>query len=240
MMPLSILRLGRILIPPRLRPAMKRALRRTPAGFKYREELDYWRDQWRRGLFENSYYRSHMLAMAEENDERFIDQKIIADFGCGPQGTLTWAKSAKARIGIDVLADAYSDFDIRNHDMIYITCTENSIPLPSNYVDVLFTMNAIDHVSHLEHICAEIVRILAPGGSFIGSFNLLEPPTFSEPQTLTEDRIKTVLLRRLRVASYRTAKRSSSGSVYQNFYDGNINPATLDRGDFLWVRAIKP
>ena len=56
--------------------------------------------------------------------------------------------------------------------MCYVRSTEKTIPLPSNYVDVLFTLNAIDHVARFEVMCKEILRILAPGGDFFASFNL--------------------------------------------------------------------
>jgi len=55
------------------------------------------------------------------------------------------------RIGIDVLADCYADEftdNILSHGMIYLKSTEQVIPLPSAMVDILFTMNAIDHVDH--------------------------------------------------------------------------------------------
>jgi hypothetical protein len=55
-------------------------------------------------------------------------------------------------------------------------------------------------------VCNELLRILAPGGSFFGSFNLGEPATFNELLTLTEPMLHHALLRHLRVESYRTAR----------------------------------
>src|SRR5262245_31183502 len=74
-------------------------------------ELEFWRG--RRaidaGRFRNAHYRRLMLAMAEEPDSSFLAGKVVADFGCGPRGSLVWATDATVRIGIDVLADRYCD-----------------------------------------------------------------------------------------------------------------------------------
>jgi hypothetical protein len=155
-------------------------------------------------------------------------------------GSLCWATPARTRIGIDTMADAYSKFPIREQDMVYIASTERRIPLPSSYVDVLFTLNALDHVSFLRPMCAELLRILTPGGSFFGSFNLGEPATFSEPMTLTEKKIERELLGHLEVTSYlRAAAAGPKDGTYSNFRVPTAPAPPPDTG-ILWVRARKP
>ena len=61
-----------------------------------------------------------MLAMAEESTQRFISGKVVADFGCGPRGSLAWAASAAIKV----------------------------IPLPSDFIDVMFTMHAMRYVDN--------------------------------------------------------------------------------------------
>jgi ubiquinone/menaquinone biosynthesis C-methylase UbiE len=192
-----------------------------PSRFKYPEEITYWQNEWNAGRFSNDYYEQTMLMLAHEPDGEFLQDKIVADFGCGPQGSLCWAKTARVRIGIDVLADAYSQFGIRDHNVTYISSNERSIPLPSNYVDVLFTMNAMDHVSSFPKMAAEVVRVIVPGGLFVGSFNLGEPPTFSEPQALTEDRVRKILLRHFVIELAHSAARGPKGDVYQYIRKGS-------------------
>jgi SAM-dependent methyltransferase len=209
-----------------------------PTLFKHQDEIDYWRREWKAGCFANDYYRHTMLGMAGQDDDTFLKGKIVADFGCGPQGSLEWANAAKIRIGIDVLANAYSEFGIASHSMVYVCSSERGIPLPSNYIDVLYTMNAVDHVSNLRAMCQEIVRVLAPGGLFLGSFNLWEKATFSEPQTLTEEILQAELLRHLRVDFYRIAPPGPKGDTYAPFFERRY----IDRpceGAHLWVRATK-
>jgi SAM-dependent methyltransferase len=212
-----------------------------PAPEKGSSELAFWKNEYERegGKFENSWYRKNMLAMASEDDDTFLSNKIVADFGCGPRGSLEWATSAKERIGIDVLADAYvATFDLSKQSMQYINSSETSIPLPANHVDVLYTVNAIDHVDNFECMCKELLRILKPGGEFIGSFNLHEPATPCEPQTLDEELIREHLLRHLQIKSYRVAPKGPDGQRYIHFWD---NKPVQDKEEaFLWVRATKP
>lgn len=202
-------------------------------------ELQYWQTRWEReqGMFENSFYEHLMLGMAGERDASFLHDKIVADFGCGPRGSLCWAKGARIRIGIDVLVESYTSFNIASHDMCYIRSTEKTIPLPSDYVDVLFTLNALDHVSNFEKMCSEALRIIAKGGEFIGSFNLNQPPTFTEPQVLTEERIKQALVNHLQLTSYRLAPRGPQGDVYLYFFEKSGIPGAEPQ--ILWVRGKK-
>lgn len=206
-------------------------------------ELSYWRSRrkFNKGKFNNSHYERLMLAMAEEHSDNFLKGKIVADFGCGPCGSLVWARSASLRIGIDVLADRYADeftSNITSHGMIYLKSTENVIPLPSNFVDIMFTFNAMDHVDNFPAICAEIIRVLKPGGEFIGSFNLEEPASPCEPQQLNEKVIKEHLLNSLKVQSFRITKIGPKGNDYAHFFDGQLSYETGEQG-YLWVRAMK-
>jgi SAM-dependent methyltransferase len=238
-MQLSAIRKFRFFLPRSLRPTLKGMLAAFTPWFKYQEEIGFWREyrDQNGGTIPNEHYERTMVGMSGGNAD-FLAGKIVADFDCGPAGSLNWARAARLRIGIDALADHYAEFGIASHPMVYVVSSERRIPLPSNYVDVMFTMNAMDHVAHFPAMCKEIVRILAPGGLLIASVNLDEPPTFSEPQTLTEQSVRRFLLGRLLIESYRTAAHSSAGSTYENFFiPGYVAPESGQR--FLWVRARK-
>ncbi|NMC49333.1 MAG: class I SAM-dependent methyltransferase [Desulfovibrio sp.] len=162
---------------------------------KYESELQYWMKcfvkEGRR--FDNKHYADRCLQMAQEPDDTFLRDKVVADFGCGPRGSLAWTQAPAIRIGIDVLASTYINCFgqcMLDHNMIYVTSTETIIPIPSASMDVMFTMNAMDHVDDLSNMSAEVLRIMKPGGLFLGSFNLHEPATSCEPQTLTEELIR--------------------------------------------------
>jgi SAM-dependent methyltransferase len=211
-----------------------------PTSFKYRRELAYWDYQWKKEgrAFENSWYKQLMLAIAEEDDEDFISGKVIADFGCGPRGSLCWATGAERRIGIDVLANVYRRFGTDAHNMEYLESSENEIALPADSVDIMFTLNAMDHVDDFDAMCQEILRVLKPGGTFVGSFNLEEPATFAEPQCLTEQNVNDALLRHLKIESYRVASQGPGEDTYHHFFDNSEPPTSGER--YLWVRARKP
>lgn len=210
----------------------------------YTSELSFWKSKFEEDneVFKNECYQRFMLAMAEQNDDEFLRGKIVADFGCGPRGSLVWVKSASLRIGIDVLADRYSDefsSNIISHGMIYLKSTEKVIPLPADFVDVMFTLNALDHVKDFSTMCREIIRVTKPGGLFIGSFNLEEPPTQTEPQRLNEKIIRENLLNFLEVLSYRVTrkiKNQGPNGVYSPFFDGSESYQQGQKG-ILWVKA---
>ena len=204
---------------------LKHVLRHIKAIFvsKNKAELSFWKRKVKadHGKFENSHYKKVMLGMAEESSDSFIKGKVIADFGCGPRGSLVWASAALSRIGIDVLADSYADEftdNITSHGMIYLKSTEYVIPLPSDFVDIMFTLNALDHVDNFSDMCNEIIRVLKPGGEFIGSFNLEEPASLCEPQQLNEKIIQENLLNSLEIQSYRISKKGPIGNIYSSFF----------------------
>ena len=98
----------------RLPPPVIAALRPIRDRFltKRHAELEYWRHQHDLGggqFSTGDYYERLLLAIAGEPDAAFLSGQVVADFGCGPQGSLAWATPAAIRIGIDVLADRYCD-----------------------------------------------------------------------------------------------------------------------------------
>ena len=113
-----------------------------------------------------------------------------------PHGSVTWLNNAKLAIGLDPLVSEYMQFEIDRHDMLYLQAEAEAIPFPDNCVDVVFSMNSLDHVHHLSTTSREIRRILKPGGCFIGSLNLHEPATPAEPWTLTEEFLEKRLFHR--------------------------------------------
>jgi len=168
-----------------------------PKKFKYTAEYWFWKT---RVMMEgpnlaNDFYEDMIVKKtAGLDDSSFVDGKVIADFGCGPRGSLCWATGATRRIGIDVLIDQYKKLGIEKHNMDYVKSSETEIPLETDSVDIMVTVNAIDHVMDFPAMCRELCRILKPGGMLIASINLDEAPTFCEPQTLTMEMVEEHLL----------------------------------------------
>jgi hypothetical protein len=75
----------------------------------------------------------------------FSGVKFVLISVAGRWEVFSWATPARERIGTDVWL-TFAKYSIAQHDMVYVSSTERKIPLPSNYVDVLFTLNALDHI----------------------------------------------------------------------------------------------
>lgn len=210
---------------------------------KYIEELNYWRNRFtlEGGHFDNEHYENLMMNILRNKDQSFFEGKIVADFGCGPRGSLKWLKGAKIKIGLDVLIPEYMACfpgELKTHDMIYTTTSESHIPLPDNFVDALFTINSFDHAASPRLMAKELVRIMAKGALFAASFNLYEPSTPTEPQTLKMEDIERYFLPFLKNADIRIAAKDDS--VYGNMLANNLlkeaDPATPS---VLWLTGNK-
>jgi SAM-dependent methyltransferase len=209
---------------------------------KYQAELNYWKELYSTSdnNFNNSWYANIMIPMSGEINDEFLRNKIVADFGCGPAGSLLWAKAARERIGIDVLSDKYAKlFDLTKHDIRYVTCSETHINLEDNSVDMLYTLNAMDHTEFFDIISRECLRILKPGGQFFGSFNLNEPVTVNEPQVLTESLIQRHILQYLECTSYRLTEKGLEGGRFNHFFEHDDLPSGIQKECILWVRGNK-
>ena len=164
---------------------------------KYKGEMSFWKAYYIQNGFDNRVYEKMMLNIMGENDDSSFEGKVVADFGCGPQGSLVWTDKPKTKIGIDVLATRYFEefpSELQKHDMIYVQSSENVIPIASDYVDYLITINSLDHVYNLDLISKELKRILKPNGILLAAFNLNEPETECEPQKLTINKLNDELL----------------------------------------------
>ncbi len=217
---------------PVLRPFFKTRIKRWA-------EFTYWKEQWEKegGTFANAHYKPLMLAVAGENDAEFLRDKHVADFGCGPRGSLCWAKDARSRIGIDVLIDQYAKLGIAEHDMVYVCNTEKWIPLPDNYIDVMFMINSLDHCSDLGSSCKEILRVMKKGALLVGSFGLEEEMSAAEPTTLTMKKLNGCLLDKFRIERMILGPKGPDGDTYCHM----ANPPEIipDGPRILWVRATK-
>ena len=211
---------------------------------KHEAELKFWRERFsaENGKFNNAHYETIMLGIAKETDESFWENQVVADFGCGPRGSLTWAKAPSLRIGIDVLVPQYlEEFgnNMVSHNMVYVPSNERYIPIPNETIDCLCTINSLDHVENLERMCQEMLRIMKPKALLLASFNLNEPASPCEPQTLTEQLLEKMLLRYFDIETYRLAHKIE-GATYADFINNKLlDSLAPDEEGILWVRARK-
>ncbi|NET56577.1 MAG: class I SAM-dependent methyltransferase [Symploca sp. SIO2E6] len=91
--------------------------------------------------------------------------KILVDVGSGPRGILKLLKFKKG-IAIDSLMEAYQEkgYSFENTDFIPIQATSEQIPLVSEYADVVFSINMLDHAQDVIKSLNEMYRILKKDG----------------------------------------------------------------------------
>lgn len=210
---------------------------------KYAGEVAYWQSRADvEGLLGNAHYRELMLLLSGKGEDFFSD-KIVGDFGCGPRGSLEWMAQARSRIGIEVLANEYMRFGIRRHKMIYVRNSETEIPLPDGYLDVIFSVNSIDHAVDVERMIDECFRVLAPGGLMAMSINLDEPPSPTEPNMLTWKFVERTIIGRLHNPRFKISPRAAGPNKYVHLYawarDGVEPPPYGGSWGLGWVAGEK-
>ncbi len=210
---------------------------------KVNAELEYWQSRKDiEGTLGNSHYEKIMLSVAGK-EKSFFDQKIMADFGCGPRGSLEWADNASERYCIDVLVEEYRSMGIDDHYAKYIESSEEIIPLPDESVDFIISLNAIDHAEKWEDMMRECIRILKPGCLFAMSINLDEPPSPAEPNTLTEAEILNVLDGHVEVQRKAISNRSKGSDKYLYLYewaDTGVSPPPYNGSwGIMWISGVK-
>jgi ubiquinone/menaquinone biosynthesis C-methylase UbiE len=152
---------------------------------KEKHEFDYWNNRKNiEGNLRNEHYEYFFTEHFGLNHAYYQD-KIIADIGCGPRGSLEWAHMAKRRIGIDPLSDEYLKLGTSTHKMEYICAYAEDIPIEDAMCDTIFSFNSLDHVSNVEKTISEIKRITKKGGYFLLLVEVNHPPKPCEPHFLT-------------------------------------------------------
>lgn len=112
--------------------------------------------------------------------------KAVLDIGCGPCGSLEWAKDARERVGIDPLADKYRKLARDNQAMTYCSAPSEAIPFADGQFDVVTTFNSLDHVDDVDATIREIKRVTAPTGRILLIVEIGHAPTPTEPHYLDE------------------------------------------------------
>lgn len=244
----AIWRTSRAIMPRSWRRAIESSpfaggLRATLGQSKQDAEFAYWRNQHLQGggdLRRDDYYRSLMLQIADWPDERGFEDRVVVDIGCGPRGSLCWMSQARLRIGVDPLADAYRELGIADQPMNYLGAGAERLPLGNETVDVVLTVNALDHVDDVDQACAEIRRILKPGGLFIGSINLREVPTATEPSIVTREKVESDLISGWRIERLHVFPECDVPGDAYRYAKHPPPPEYRAEMMVLWCRARKP
>jgi SAM-dependent methyltransferase len=100
----------------------------------------------------------------------------ILDLGCGDgRAVELLAKFDSPRYtGVDIEASPEVGSRTRT-DADFQTYDGQNLPFPDRTFDIVYSRQVFEHIRHPDNVAAEVLRVLKPGGSFVGSLSYLEP-----------------------------------------------------------------
>lgn len=114
-----------------------------------------------------------------------LDGRTVADIGCGPYGILTGVAEEAGRfrrrpllVGVDPLMRFFvSQIGIlRSRENVRLYCARaEELPLADGCCDLVFCVNALDHMDQPESSIRELRRVLRPGGTCAVSLHTVTP-----------------------------------------------------------------
>ncbi len=159
---------------------------------KYSAELVFqaqWADEFQNNKAKVEEYYKKYRFLGEIIEKCNIDyRKKILDVGCGISSVLHFIDGEK--FGIDPLADEYKKFYEYPEDIKIIKASGENIPFSSEYFDVIFSTNVLDHVSDAEKSISEIYRVLKRRGYFILTIEIFKSNArrdSAHPHSFTKD-----------------------------------------------------
>ena len=137
---------------------------RTPAIKRFDSNEEYFKQR----VADTSHYRKLFAPFAS------FEGKTVLDLGCN-RGYLLHSflqHEEFTPIGADLvpyyLKDARRDY---GGIIEFVQSTPTGVPLPSESVDVVYTIDTVEHLSKPKEIFADMYRVLKPGGLFLVHFN---------------------------------------------------------------------
>ncbi|MBI3029531.1 MAG: class I SAM-dependent methyltransferase [Candidatus Rokubacteria bacterium] len=100
--------------------------------------------------------------------------KSVAELGCSTGYLLKAFRQQEqfSPIGIDIDRSALARGRAEHGNGIhFVESTASGIPLPNESVDVVYTVDTVEHLSRAEDIFRECYRLLRPGGVFLVHFH---------------------------------------------------------------------
>ena len=163
----------------------------------------------------NHHYEPFFTEYFGFSKEDYKGKKVM-DIGCGPRGSLEWAKGAEERIGLDTLAEKYVKMEGKNHEMIYVKAGSENVPFDDAHFDFVSSFNSLDHVDDLSKSIQEIKRVVKAGGHFLLISDIHSYPTICEPSAFQWDIIKSF--------------EPEFTVVKENHYEGNLMYSSIREG----------
>ena len=180
---------------------------------KEREELDFWLNVWNKKILDTGCWTEDVYSLIGEEKRiesyenqrekegkaqgyrilslarkprNYFDGKVVIEIGQGCCGLLEMS-NARIKIAIEPLAEQFRDNNLllqNERGAVYLSCGAESMPLLSEYADIVIASNCLDHVDDIGQSIAEIYRVLKIGGEVFINVEIDHPPTACEPHSL--------------------------------------------------------
>lgn len=137
---------------------------RTPAITRFNSDKEYFEQR----VADTSHYRTLFSPFVS------FEGKTVLDLGCNRGYLLhSFLQHEKFNaIGADLVSYYLKDARREYGDRIqFIQTTPASIPLPDNSVDVVYTIDTVEHLSQPKELFNEVFRVMKPGGQYLVHFN---------------------------------------------------------------------
>ena len=150
------------------------ALRSGGLSRKNAMEIEHFRNSFRPAVPARKSYARRISALPHPTT---TSETLVLDVGCGPYDSISALPGI--HVFLDDIMDLYIDELGAGFDGICISARTELMPLRDDSIDVLYSINMIDHVDDMPAALAEMHRVLRPDGrlycqSYFNSQPLLE------------------------------------------------------------------
>lgn len=141
-------------------------------------EGHFWRVQSKQANTEqqsrNSYYQSYLFP--DFFDQADFTELTLIDVGSGPEGILH-VLEAKRKIAVDPLMDLFGEigYNVQANDVEAVALSAEDLWKLSCSADIVFCLNALDHMRNLPTAAKQIIELIRPGGFLILCVDLRPP-----------------------------------------------------------------
>lgn len=101
----------------------------------------------------------------------------LLDLGCGDGRALDVLPAIAPGLdytGVDIETSPEVDSRTRS-DARFVTYDGVALPFADTSFDTVYSSQVFEHIRHPDKVAAEVLRVLKPGGCFVGSLSYLEP-----------------------------------------------------------------